>query len=242
MFEYTVKEDKAKIDSIIRQYLTFADEASLEDLSIFVSLDTTPLTILGLSSQGTVVATGDEALTFAPQLRQWTNIRELYFGKYSGARRGFVVGLREDGTVVSTDQNLFRLGDWGNIERIATGEDLIIGILSDGRVRATGNNDYGQCNVASWTDVVRIYPGKTCVVGLRADGTLLVSGRNHYNQHEAEEWTDIREVYITYGVSGAEYIYGLRGDGTLLRTDPGGSRVILTDLLVPTTCISRVFG
>lgn len=36
---------------------------------------------------------------------------------------------------------------------ISRGRGHTVGLKSDGTVIATGNNEYGQCNVSDWTDI-----------------------------------------------------------------------------------------
>ena len=67
-----------------------------------------------------------------------------------------------------------------------------MGLKSDGTVVATGNNEYGQCNVSEWRDIVAIVAGWDCTFGLKSDGTVVACGRNEYGECDVLSWTDIR--------------------------------------------------
>ena len=51
-----------------------------------------------------------------------------------------------------------------------------MGLKSDGRVVAVGNNYQCQCNVESWTDIVAISAGFNYTIGLKFDGTIVAVG------------------------------------------------------------------
>ena len=61
---------------------------------------------------------------------------------------------------------------------IAAGQLHTVAFRADGKVLATGNNDFGQCDVSSWSDVVGVACGKDFTVAVRADGTALAAGNN----------------------------------------------------------------
>lgn len=57
-----------------------------------------------------------------------------------------------------------------------------IGIKKDGTVVATGNNNYGQCNVQDWSDIIAVSAGVSHTVGVKKDGTLVATGKNDDGQ------------------------------------------------------------
>ena len=59
---------------------------------------------------------------------------------------------------------------------IHAGDRYTVGLRSDGTVVATGDNDYGQCDVSGWTDIVAIHAGDRYTVGLKSDGTIVTTG------------------------------------------------------------------
>lgn len=63
------------------------------------------------------------------------------------------VGLRKDGTAVTTGSNengQCNVGQWTQIVAIAAGSRHTVGLRRDGTVVATGRNDSGECNVTRW--------------------------------------------------------------------------------------------
>ena len=96
---------------------------------------------------------------------------------------------------------------------LAAGAHHTVGLCNDGTVVATGENDYGQCDVDSWTDIVAVAAGAWHTVGLRSDGTVVAAGENQDGQCDVDSWTDIIAVYAGWG-----YTVGLRSDGTVVAT------------------------
>lgn len=88
-----------------------------------------------------------------------------------------------------------------------------VGLCSDGKVVATGLNEYGQCNVSSWADVLDISLGRYCTVGVCADGKVIVTGYSESNVFSFGEWSDIVASKIAYS-----HAIGLRADGKVVAT------------------------
>jgi len=96
---------------------------------------------------------------------------------------------------------------------IAGGGRHTVGILPDGTVVATGNNDEGQCNVSGWTDIVHVAAGFSHTVGLKNDNTVVATGRNIEGQCSVLGWTNIALV-----VAGDWHTVGLKNDNTVVAT------------------------
>ena len=77
---------------------------------------------------------------------------------------------------------------------IAAGQLHTVAFRADGKVLATGNNDFGQCDVSSWSDVVGVACGKDFTVAVRADGTALAAGNNQFGQCDLSGWTNLNAV------------------------------------------------
>jgi hypothetical protein len=106
---------------------------------------------------------------------------------------------------------------------LAAGGLHTVGILPDGTVVATGNNDEGQCNVGSWTDIVMVAAGFSHTVGVREDGTVVATGRSIEGQCSVLGWTDMFMV-----LAGDWHTVGLRNDGTVVavgKSDEGQCNV-----------------
>ena len=94
---------------------------------------------------------------------------------------------------------------------MAAGANHVVAIKNDGTVVAAGDNNYGQCNVASWSDIKTVSAGDEHTVGLKADGTVVATGNNNKGQCNVSGWSDI------ISVSAAScYTLGLKSDGTIL--------------------------
>ena len=89
--------------------------------------------------------------------------------------------------------------------------DFLAAVQEDGTVKATGNNEYGQCETSSWRNVVEVAAGFYHTLGLKADGTVYATGDNSEGQCNVQEWKDI--VMIAAGVHQS---IGLKRDGMVV--------------------------
>ena len=140
-----------------------------------------------------------------------------------------VVGLKKDGTVLSTkvlksvDQfygdeynvnfGQDRVEDWTDIVAVSAGMYHTVGLKSDGTVvstemiNATETVDYGQTDVESWTDIKKIYATYGGTIGVKSDGTVVAVGV----VKDADGWTDIVDISNYY-----DTVAGLKSDGTVV--------------------------
>ncbi len=114
-------------------------------------------------------------------IKDWKDIKDIECGPYA------TVGLKKNGTVVSTIplSETYDLSGFTNIKKVVTSKDHTVGLRKDGTVVATGNNEYGQCNVSGWTDIIAVKANKNQTVGLKKDGTVVAVGDNQYGQCDA---------------------------------------------------------
>lgn len=98
-----------------------------------------------------------------------------------------------------------------NKPTIAAGWKHSVGVLSNGTVGGTGNNDYGQTTgTASWTDITAVAAGESHTVGLKSNGTAVAVGLNAGpGQIDVGSWTDIVAI-----AAGYYHTIGLKSDGT----------------------------
>jgi alpha-tubulin suppressor-like RCC1 family protein len=161
---------------------------------------------VGLKSDGTVVAVGDNEYGQC-DVGNWTDIIQVAAGG------GNTVGLRSDGTVVAVGYNYSGecdVGGWANITQVAPGAECTIGLESDGTVVSVGSNVFGQRNVGNWTDIVQVAAGANAL-GLKSDGTVVAVGWNRFGQCNVGNWTDIIQV-----AAGGGHTVGLKADGTVV--------------------------
>ena len=139
---------------------------------------------VGIKSDGTVVATGDNKYGQC-NVEGWKDIIAV------SARYDHTVGLKSDGTVVATGENPHgqcNVEGWEDIIAVSAGGYHTVGLKSDGTVVATGENPHGQCNVEGWKDIIAVSAGSWHTVGLKSDGTVVATGDNDYGQCNVEGW------------------------------------------------------
>lgn len=105
----------------------------------------------------------------------WKNIIAISAGRFH------TVGLKQDGTVVSTryrGQDEYYFGQdcvtsWKNIIMIDAADDSSVGLTIDGNVVCTKRN-----SSVNWKDILYVFVQKSEIFGLRADGKLLRTSDN----------------------------------------------------------------
>ena len=160
--------------------------------------------------------------------------KELQQHNTIAASNAHTVGLCADGTVIAAGPNEdgeCNVSEWENVISVAaggakcynldTGRDeggyLTLGIKADGTVLATGNNDYGQCNVSEWRGITAVDVGDTFVIGLKTDGTVVAVGDTSHSQCDIQSWHDIISVK-----TGTWHTVGLHSDGTVIAAGTNG--------------------
>ncbi len=98
-----------------------------------------------------------------------------------------------------------------NISTVSVGSAHTVALRNDGTVLATGNNDYGQCNVSDWTNIVSVSANGLHTVGLREDGTVLATGDNEFGQCNVSTWSEIISISTGYC-----HTIGVKRDGTIV--------------------------
>ena len=178
-------------------------QCDTQDWTDVISVTAGSRNTVGLRADGTVLVAGYIA-NRQLNARQWSGIIAVSTGSTH------VVGLKADGTVVSTDTFT---EEWTDIVAISAGDYHTVGLKKDGTVVASGNNDFGQCNVEEWTDIVAISAGHSHTVGLKADGTVVSAGGTQYGRSNVSQWTDIIAI-----AAGTYHTVGLKADGTVVAT------------------------
>lgn len=100
----------------------------------------------------------------------------------------------------------------------ARGAYHIVALRADGSVVATGDNEYGQCNVSDWTDIIGISVGDYHTIGLKSDGTVVATNLTgtdfpNWGQCEVSDWTNIVAISTN-----SYHTVGLKTDGTVVAT------------------------
>jgi hypothetical protein len=178
-------------------------------------------TAIALKSDGTVYATSSDDPDLQSKVSDWDHIKWVCAGD------DFVMGVREDGTVVMTDPPAERaaavafasVASWTDIEQLSCGGPFVLGLRSDGTVISSDltnpDLDSGQTDVGDWTDIVQIQATYYMSLGLKSDGTCvgtpisITTARWAYDGTKVQDWTDVVSV-----AAGYDWIVGIRSDGT----------------------------
>lgn len=166
---------------------------------------------LGLKDDGTVFYAGDYYRANPSDFTKWTSIVSISAG---GAKEGYLVGLKEDGTVLVQEDDLaaYTAEEWTDIVMVDSSNNHIVGLKADGTVvAASRSSDAEECDVSDWRDIVGIAAGYHCTAGLKSDGTVVVIGNDDFD--DCSNWTNIIEISI-----GHHHIVGLKSDGTVVVT------------------------
>lgn len=107
-------------------------------------------------------------------------------------------------------------------DSIAVGAKHSVAVKSIGRVVASGDNSFGQCDVEAWNGITGVTCGLNHTVGLMENGQVVATGDNRYKQCEVESWTDVVAVQ-----AGDTFTVGLKADGTLCVAGYVGGNVTL---------------
>lgn len=154
-----------------------------------------------LRPDGTVAFAG---LPQAPEevLSGWTCLTDL------SVSLTHAVGLRSDGTVVSSREDL---SHWRDITAVAAGENFTLGLKADGTLVVQDGNCSHLPDATQWTDITAIAAGSLHGVGLRSDGTVVAAGDNSAGQCDVAHWRNVVAV-----AAGFDHTLGLTQAGTVL--------------------------
>ena len=120
-----------------------------------------------VNSDGKVVSTVSGIIN---NTKNWKNIVSVE------AKEHLVLGVKDDGTVVSAGSNsggADKISGWSNIVSVSVGYLHSVGLKSDGTVVAVGDNKKGQCDVEDWTDIVAVAAGDEYTIGLKSNGKIV---------------------------------------------------------------------
>ena len=164
---------------------------------------------VGLRPDGTVVAVGKNDKGQC-NISDWRDI----VGVFSGSCGQRTVGLKYNGTIVNSEENLNTIRTslyWRDMVEIAVGYEHTVGLKKDGTVEATGRTNYGVCDVSNWRNIVSVSAGQDHTVGLKRDGTVVAAGSNGFKQCSVSGWQDVIAIS-----AGCNHTVGLKSDGTVV--------------------------
>lgn len=182
---------------------------------------------VGMIRNGKVYLAGDDDYSWKSELDSWNDIISI------SVKGNFVLGLKEDGTVVmagNVPKYYVGTKTWNDIISVAAGQQYIIGLREDGTVVAQGHNGDGQVDIDEWHDIVAIATGWRHTVGLDSDGNIIITGLGSdkqlkYIKENADDWNDIVAISAGGGASTNNeriaYTVALKQNGTVVTTLTG---------------------
>lgn len=204
--------------------------------------------VVAILEDGTVKAFGDNR-AHQCDLDGWTDIVKIQCGPHR------TVGLRKDGTVLSTKGDVFTDGripgadvdQFNDIIDIGTGLCHIVGLKYDGTVVACGFNDHGQCDVEGWKDVKQVFAVHNHTIGLCYDGSLLYCGANNGGSLNLEGIESVKTLYCglndTVIVTADDRVYRTDYDSkTPIQLDITGEEIAQVDFSVDHFMILKTDG
>ena len=105
---------------------------------------------------------------------------------------GFTIILNDNGTLSSAgliDKYAKEIEDWKNIVDVAAGNAHVVGVDSNGRVRCSGDESQGACELAGTNNIKKVYATDFGTVVMDNEGVLQYCGsfigssslKNYYN-------------------------------------------------------------
>jgi preprotein translocase subunit YajC len=124
---------------------------------------------------------------------------------------GTIADVNAASTTITMNSNCSITANFETVNFMISAGDLhTVGVKSDGRVVAVGNNVHGQCNVGGWTGAIQAAAGGYHTVGLKSGGTVVATGNNQYGQCNVGGWANIVQI-----AAGGYHTVGLKSDGTV---------------------------
>ena len=137
--------------------------------------------VAGVTKDGKVIACGSVNAYEIEALSALSGIVQVACGN------DFIACLDKEGSVIVVGN--VPGGDvsgWNGIERIDAGTHHLLGVDGNGRVYATGDNSYGQCDTRNLYDVIDVAGGEYHSAFLREDGVVEFrgAGNSQYGTNE----------------------------------------------------------
>ena len=98
-----------------------------------------------------------------------------------------------------------------NLHPIVVGENIVIGLRTDGTVVAAGKKGYYESEVSNLRDIISVSAEIIKTLALRSDGTVVSIGGRDGKEHTVEGWSDI----VSISAAGF-HTAALRADGTVM--------------------------
>lgn len=214
MYVLGIKKDGTVYSDDTNYFANLLNRNYISDWKDIISIACGKYHIIGLKKDGTVVANGQN-IDGQCNVSKWSNVYKIWAdGSYS-------IGMKDNGEFVFVGDIkkglrfafCNRLGQFSDIDQIATSQHTIVGLKNDGTVVATGLNDRGQCDkIIYWSNIKKVLADYNRFYGLKEDGKIVCTLIDDYNK-QILSWRDIIDIVLT-----EDFIAGLKKDGTVVTT------------------------
>lgn len=132
---------------------------------------------VGMIRNGKVYLAGNDYYSWRSELDTWNDIISI------SVKGNFVVGLKEDGTVVTTltGETAEEVEKWKDIIAISAGDSYIVGLKSNNTI-VTTQAKQSLDDINKDADIVAISAGYGFTLVLKSDGSVEGIGYNHIGQ------------------------------------------------------------
>lgn len=176
--------------------------------------------LIGLKSDGTVVAIADNTYKKKVDVNKWENIIDISCGDYTS------VGLKSDGTVVAVgnneDSQCTNIKNINNAKHISASYYTVFGTTTRGELKYSGNNaEVMLADNGTLKNIKLTAAARDVFIALKEDGTIYAenlcdSTLGDYSSNneiikEISNWTNILDVSALY-----HNIIALKNDGTVV--------------------------
>ena len=152
-----------------------SDFYKAEEWTDIIAISASIVHLVGLKSDGTAVAAGDNHCGQC-DVEHWTDIIAIGTANHNGYSATY--GVKKDGTVVTTEEG-YDVSAWTDIVAIAATDNFVMGLKDDGTVVTSGEDYNGETKTSGWTDIVAIQAYRGLSIGIKADGTVVSAGDDY---------------------------------------------------------------
>lgn len=165
-------------------------ENNVDNWSNIVSISYSTTHLLGLKSDGTVIADGYNHYGQL-NVEDWNDIIAISAGE------GFSVGLRSDGTLVGVGQNdkgQLNFSTWKDVISIGAGYKHTAALTEDGKILSIGYYTDQNPDLKKVENIKNIDVDEFDTVGITFDNKVITIGGNYYNDYYVEEWDNVIDI------------------------------------------------
>ncbi|MCL2633048.1 MAG: TIR domain-containing protein [Oscillospiraceae bacterium] len=196
---------------------TYGDDLDLSGWSDIVSVSVGVDHVLGLKSDGTVLAMGGGSFGQC-NVASWKDIIAIHAGWFNS------FGITRNGDVLIVgdrygyDEKIIKARD---VIMITAGMHHVVALKADGTVEVFGNESRGEHLTSGWTDIVSIAAADFFTIGIKSDGSIVTTGENIWEHDrdyaspwcdDIKNWSNIKTVTL---VTGRDMV-GVKRDGTVI--------------------------